>query len=669
MCFSVSSHAVATDQPKDPDVLDYWISNGDYLDAKISPDGEHLAALVRDQDAVAIIFLSTTDFSFVGGTKTVEGDVIYDYQWANNERIVFAAAEKYGRWEQPIPTGELYAVNLDGKRSERIFGWRANGRVSGRIGGKKPSFASHTILSILPDDPKYILILEHPWELRGNIYRDTRNTFPVVSKLNIYSGKKRRVEKLPHRGANALVDLDGQVRFMRWIDEDSSVNAAFRRTPKSDWEPLTLSLAHERVVLLALDEARGLAYFNTSAGPQRQDTIMAMDVETGATSTVVGPLSADIVDTLTEPGTGIPLGVISLPATPQYDYLDPDHRLVKLHRGLRKAFPDQLVRLISADQAGQQFVVRVDGDRNPGAFYLFDTRTKEARHLFSNRQWLDRTLLSPTETHTVRARDGVSIPVLLTQPHRTSETTPLILLIHGGPHGVRAPWAFDEEVQLLASRGYAILQVNFRGSGGYGLYFEEMGYREWGDGIIHDLVDALHWIKKTYPDRFTKTCAYGGSFGAYAAMQLASMEPELLDCVAAYAGIYDLERMYDEGDVLALRWGEGYLEKAIGTDPEELAAFSPVNHARKITVPVWMVHGSEDQRAPLSQAEAMRDALLAQDKAVTFEVLKGGGHGIASETLRVAFYEDLLAFLATHLSSSPASAWRAADGGSGSGYE
>lgn len=649
LCLACTVQAAQRRAPED---VGYFIANGDYLDLRIAPDGEHLAALVRSDDAVAIVFLRTDDLDLVGGRKAVGGDTIVDYQWANNERVVFTVAEKYVGWEQPSPTGELFAVDRDGGNFERVFGFRARDAGGGRMRRKTASFASHTVVHLLPDDPRHIIIVEHPWEARGARYYDTRNTYPEVSRLNIYTGRRKRIERLPYRGADVLCDAAGNVRFLRWMGEDATVRSAFRRAPGADWESLAQLLPGDSAPeLLYLDEDAGRVYLRGPRGPQQLDTVFAVDLDSGETRTVAGPLPSDIVAVLSAPDSGLPVGVTSLPGKPRHDYIAPEHELARLHRGLRQAFPGQLVRITDADAAGRLLVVRVESDRNPGEFYLFDREARRARFIFANRSWMDVASLPATTPLTVPARDGLSVPALLTLPPQAAgRPAPLLLMIHGGPHGVRDRWTFSESVQLLASRGYAVLRVNFRGSGGYGEGYLEAGYGEWGDAIIDDLVDTVRWVREHYPERVgERLCAHGASFGAYASMMIAAAAPGLVDCVAAYAGIYDLRMLYEEGDVTMLRWGGSYLEQAIGRDPQVLGRFSPVTRAAHIEAPVWLMHGREDERAPLAQARAMHEALEAAGVPVDYSELRGGGHGIYGEAERIDYYGNLLAFLERHL--------------------
>lgn len=637
-----------------PGDIDYFIANGDYLDVTISPDGRHLAALVRGEESYALVFLDVRDFSVVGGMKTGRGELILDPQWASNKRVIFRIADFTPGWEQPRGTGELWAVDTDGGRLKLLAGYRANdSRSDSRIRHQENRLATFDVLSSLPGDAKYVLVVEYPWEKTGTWYRDTRNTYPVVHRMHIYSGKLRKVEALPHRGASVFADRDGELRYLTWADEEATLRSAYREQGGDEWKDAARFDAGRSPRVYAIDKATGRLYLKVRHGPGEQDGVVLLDPQTGERQVLVNDLQSNITHVLYDAVTTFPVGVISVPSQPRYDYFEDMHPLVRLHRGLRQHFSGQLVDITDSDASGKLHVIRVESDTNPGEFYLFDSERKEARFLFSNRSWMDVALLSPKEALTIRARDDLEVPALLTMPKSDGDAAvPLIVLSHGGPHGIRSPWQFEEEVQLLASRGYAVLEVNFRGSGGYGQRFMERGYGQWGGAMIDDIEDAVNAVRQRYP-QLGKVCSYGASFGGFASLALATREPEWLACAVGFAGVYDLAEMYKRGDIPTLRTGEGYLNRALGTDEAELDTYSPAKNAGRIKVPVLLVHGGQDRRVPQYHSEVMRDALAKAGGDVELIIDPTVGHGMFGEDRRGEFWARLLAFFGEHLRSEP----------------
>ncbi|RBP51138.1 alpha/beta hydrolase family protein [Arenicella xantha] len=224
------------------------------------------------------------------------------------------------------------------------------------------------------------------------------------------------------------------------------------------------------------------------------------------------------------------------------------------------------------------------------------------------------------------------------------QSPPLIVIPHGGPHGVRDHWQFDEETQLLANRGYAVLKVNFRGSGGYGEAFEKLGYKEWGGKMIDDIIDATNWVAESGQVDQHRMCIYGASYGGYAALMAAIRAPDLYRCTVGYVGVYDLPTMYSDSDIPRNWGGVGYLEKVIGRNDKQLAEYSPVNHADKIKAEIMLIHATEDRRVPIKHADLLREALEDANKKFTYLEYGDSGHGLWNVDKRKDMYTKLLAF-------------------------
>ena len=229
------------------------------------------------------------------------------------------------------------------------------------------------------------------------------------------------------------------------------------------------------------------------------------------------------------------------------------------------------VRRIGVEPAdGNKIIVSVYSDSNPGELYLYDRGTGKARFLMQGRAWLDPKKMASVKPFSFASRDGRTLYGYLTLPKGSNgKKLPLIVNPHGGPIGPRDNWRFSGETQLFANRGYAVLQVNFRGSGGYGREFRDAGHRQWAQGIQNDILDATHWaIDKGYADK-DRICIYGGSFGGYSALMAPIREPGLFKCAVGYVGVYDLGMLYEKGDIPQRESGLRYLRRTIGTDKAE----------------------------------------------------------------------------------------------------
>jgi dipeptidyl aminopeptidase/acylaminoacyl peptidase len=337
---------------------------------------------------------------------------------------------------------------------------------------------------------------------------------------------------------------------------------------------------------------------------------------------------------------------------PKISYIDPNLPAAKLHMALSLKFPGSYVNFINFSEDGNVLLFSVSSDRDPGAYYLIDTHGYKVHKLFSPRPWIQPTRMGERRPLHFKASDGTELEAILTLPPGAGESQlPMVLLPHGGPHGVSDDWFFDNDAQFLASRGYLVLQVNYRGSSGRGRAFEQAGYLQWGARIQQDLIDGVRWaINERYADP-QRICVYGASFGGYSAMMTAIRAPELFKCAVGYAGIYDLAMMYKKGDIRMDKSGRSYLTSVIGKDDADLAANSPDKLADKITVPVLLVHGEDDERAPFAQAKAMRSALESAHRPYQWLTKPGEAHGFSSEKNVAEFYRTLEAFLGKYIGS------------------
>jgi dipeptidyl aminopeptidase/acylaminoacyl peptidase len=334
---------------------------------------------------------------------------------------------------------------------------------------------------------------------------------------------------------------------------------------------------------------------------------------------------------------------------PRVTYIDPNASMAKLHLALSQKFPGY-VHFIDFSEDGSELLFSVSSDRDPGTYYLINTHNYKVTRLFAVAPWINPTTMAERRPMHFKASDGLELEAILTLPNGVDATgLPMVLLPHGGPIGVQDSWFYDNDAQFLANRGYLVLQVNYRGSGGRGADFKEAGYLTWGTRIQQDLIDGVKWaIGEKYADP-QRICVYGASFGGYSAMMTTIRAPGLFKCAVGYAGVYDLAMMYSKGDIREHKSGRSYLRTVIGRDDAELDANSPARLADKIDVPVLLVHGEDDRRAPFAQAKAMRAALDAAHKPYEWLAKPNEGHGFYSEADNVEFYQRLQDFLAKYI--------------------
>jgi dipeptidyl aminopeptidase/acylaminoacyl peptidase len=617
---------------------------------KISPDGEFVALSLGKYGRSAVAFIDLKTKQIISGVRAPEPFEIDDFDWVSPTRLIYRIAERQPDMMQPVPTGEIFAIDRDGRKHKQLYGYRAGEDTTGtHLRKREASYASAELVSILKDDEQNILLAEYPWRLQANYWRHDPDAMTRVVSLNVYSAMKRSLGTAPLREATLLADATDQVRFALGQNDQYKLAVSWKPDPGGPWtafelqgfreesiEPQRFSTDNHSVFFIAVREEEALpALYRLDLQSKTVEKIH------GFADVGVGGIISDFADREV-------IGVYSAGERRSYHWLQEKHPAAQLYAALLRAFPEQAVRITSTTQDGSRAIVFVSSDTNPGDYYLFDTKTRKADFLRATRVWIDPQLMRPKQPIEVTARDGLKLHGYLTRPAGEGPS-PLIVLPHGGPHGYYDTWAFDSEAQLFASRGYAVLQLNFRGSGGYGIEFQAAGYRQWGARMQDDLTDATHWAIEQKITEADRICIFGASYGGYAALMGAVREPDLYRCAVGYAGIYDLELMLTSADIPDSRSGRAYLHKALGTDVADLRSRSPAYNAERIQVPVLLIHGKEDWRADYEQAKRMKSALEKSSKPVELMTLSREGHGAYDEQTRKQVYERILAFLDQHL--------------------
>ena len=652
ICFLISSLATGAPRPAAgtapaaPLPVEYFTHYETFSNAKISPSGQYIAYLTGDYGRTMLVVSRLKDLKAVGGVRCSMTYEIYDIDWVSPKRLIYRVGQRWPGMAVPTATGEIAAVNIDGSHHKLIYGFRAGAGQSGaNPHPRKASYASADLVSTLKKDDRHILIAEHPWLHRTDGYYYDPDAKPTVYQLDVLTGRKATAESVPLADATVLVDRDDNVRFAVGQNDKFKVAVSWKPTPDSEWKAFELpGFRKESIVPRLFGEDNKSILFTGVREGETYAALYRLDLESTKVSKVFAFDNADVNHLIRDFSGTRAIGVVGYTDKPIYHWLKKDDRAAITYAALLRAFPGQQVSITSHSEDGRLAIVFVNSDVNPGDYYLFDTQTMKARYLQSRKRWIDPAKMRRKTAFTMKARDGVELHGYVTRP-KGDGPFPLVVLPHGGPYDIRDTWDFDWETQLLASRGYAVLQVNFRGSGGYGMDFEAAGYRQWGARMQDDITDATRWAieqKIAQPDRI---CIYGASYGGYAALMGVVREPKLYRCAIGYAGVYDLELMLKTADIPLSKSGRAYLKKALGNDHEEMRSRSPVYNADKIQVPILLIHGKEDWRADYRQAKRMKAALESHHKKFEWMALKGEGHGVYNEKTLPEVYERILQFL------------------------
>lgn len=612
----------------------------EFSDVTISPDGKYLAAIAPSRDDPyknMIAILDGRTAKVLQAVHSGQDQLIYSYFWASNNRLVATFAMKPDGLDTPGRTGELFAINADGSHPVDLFGFRAGDAENfGSRGKRRIAFAEP--ITTQPLDGDQILIAVNDFTT------DRVGSFTGIEKLNVQNGVSVRIGTSPARNAELVADHAGQVRAAYADNNYSGVLLWVRSSNDSPWvlanEPEKSGIG---IVPIGFNRDNSKLYVRVTQG-DRPDAIEWMDLASHQLTKVFQGAFADPGELLPTADGQDYYAVISQDGRPTLHYLDEDSQETRLSKALAANFPGELAYFSSFTRDGKQAVVHVVSDRNPGAFLLFDLDSHNARFLMSADPWIDPTQMRPMEPIELKARDGLALHGFLTLP-AGDRPYPLIVLPHGGPHGIADTWGYDPEVQLFANRGYAVLQVNYRGSGGYGSGFQQRGYRQWGLAMQDDLTDATHWaIAQGYasPQRI---CIYGASYGGYAALEGAVREPDLYKCAIGYAGVYDLRVQLDQSDTRQTDMGGAYLLRALGSDRADLLRRSPLDGVEQIKADILLLHGKEDPRVPYKNFQEFTWALDQHGKHHETLVEPDEGHGFFLPEHRQAAYQKMLDFL------------------------
>ena len=602
---------------------------------RLSPNGQYLAVNMNDGDSHALVIYKVDDMSHaVSMLRLPKYELAAGITWVSNSRLVVEKGKKFGSIDRPLMTGEIIATDLDGQHQDYLYGY------DNPFGSRHGTDLGFGFVDGLPTPANgHFYMATQSWNNNDNsstIYDvdASKNARHLIGQVNV-------------SGMSFMVGADGKTHFAYGRNDDYHYVVYHQQA--GGWTKMTSAQVGGSFapIFFTPDQQRIYASYAAEGGP----TSLVEQDENGGNRKLLASDSFSSIGNVE--WTALPYQPFAtVPATgmPKLSYIDPNLPTAKLHRALSLKFPGSYVHFIDFSEDGGKLLFSVSSDRDPGTYYLIDTHNYKVTNLFATAPWIDPAKMAERRPLHFKASDGTELEAILTIPNSANQTNlPMILLPHGGPIGVQDDWFYDNDAQFLASRGYLVLQVNYRGSSGRGMDFKEAGYLKWGTRIQQDLIDGVKWaIAEKYADP-QRVCVYGGSFGGYSAMMTTIRAPGMFKCAVGYAGIYDLAMMYKKGDIKENKSGRSYLSTVIGKDDADLAANSPDKLADKIDVPVLLIHGEDDKRAPFAQAKAMRAALDAAHKPYEWLSKPGEGHGFYTEANNIEFYNRLQTFIAKYI--------------------
>ena len=611
-----------------PPPVEAFFAEPDIRQVELSPGGQHLAFLTTlgtGKTGIALMSLATGKVEPLVGAQDANIDF---FVWKDDDRIVYGG--DYGGNEsfalRSITLSKRRVVSLAESFRERVAD-RANWAQ---------------VVDWLRFDPERMLVI-------GN--KDVGSFSYGVWLLNVRTGMRTMVESLD-RGrydiAGLVADNAGRLLARSYYSEGKMIfetraepTARFKQVAEfpennPEWTFLSFAADNETLYLLVY-------------GDEQTAALHTLNVRTGQLSEpIYRPPAGEISGLILSYDRSRLLGVSYLAEREHHHWFDPAR--ARLQAQIDASLPGTENTVVSRSADEKRLIIHAGSDRDPGAYYLLDLTTPRLSLIGRPMAKINPAQMRPMEPIKFTARDGLEIHGYLTRPAGyENRPAPLIVNPHGGPFGIRDVWGFNPEVQFLASRGYAVLQINFRGSGGYGRDFQIAGKREWGGKMQDDLTDGVRWaIAQGIADP-QRIAIYGASYGGYAALAGITTTPELYRCAVNYVGVTDLSLITSWGRRTGDRSSEIFFREWVGDDKDYLQSRSPVNFVEKIRVPTLHAYGFNDPRVDIKHWTRLEPKLKQFNQPYEVIIESNEGRGFAQEQSRLKFYRKLEEFLARHL--------------------
>ncbi|MEJ2543748.1 MAG: S9 family peptidase [Calditrichaceae bacterium] len=583
---------------------------------KLSPDGEYLAFMQPWENRMNVYVQKIGEDKETRITSATERDIA-GFIWAGNDRIAYVQ-DKGGN-----ENFHLFAVNIDGSDLKELTPFEGV-RVS--------------IVDDLEDEDEFMLI--------GMNKRDPR-VFDVY-RINIVSGEMEMIAENPGNVVGWQTDNDGKLRIA--ITTDGVNNSILYRDKESDpFKTVLTTDFRETLEPLFFTFDNQYIYASSNLGRDKQ-VIVKYDVANAKEMEVLYQHpDVDVSNLLRSKKRKVITGVMFVTDKRHYHFFDEERK--NLQKTLQQKLPNYEVVITSMNKDENKIMVRTYSDKTLGAYYFYNTETGEFKKLVEISPWLNEDYMADMQPIKYETRDGLTIHGYLTLPKGVeAKNLPAVVHPHGGPWA-RDNWGFNPEVQFLANRGYAVLQMNFRGSTGYGREFWEISFKEWGKSMQDDITDGVKWLINQGMVDSTRIGIYGGSYGGYAVLAGLTFTPDLYACGVDYVGVSNIFTLLQTIPPYWEPMREMFYAMVGNPDQDSLLlkAASPLFHADKIKAPLFVAQGANDPRVKQAESDQIVNALKERGIDVPYMVKNNEGHGFRNEENRFDFYGEMEKFLGQHL--------------------
>ncbi len=612
--FTLMTSFNAIGQKKIP--LKDFFRNPDKSAYQISPDGKYISYLGPYKKRMNI-YVRPIDSEKAKRVTNVTDRDLGGYFWKSGSRLIYlkdnGGDENY----------HLYAVNADGSNLKDLTPFE----------GVMAGFVDE-----LEDNDNEMLI---------QLNKDNREIFDVY-RLNVNTGEMVKIAQNPGNITGWVTDHDGKLRIAVTTDGVYS-SLLYRETEKDTFRSVLTTNFKASVNPLFFDFDNKSIFMSSNLGRDKS-AIIKFDPE-GATElgVIFEHPEVDAGNLYYSHKRKVLTAVTFTTWKTQRKFLD--GQTLEIFENLKMLLPGYEISLTSTTKDENTFIVRTYSDRSLGAYYIYTFSTNKLVPIGQVSPWLKEEELVEMKPITFRSRDGLVINGYLTLPKGVdAKNLPVVVNPHGGPWA-RDHWGFNPEVQFLANRGYAVLQINFRGSTGYGRNFWEISFKQWGLAMQDDITDGVKWLIKEGIADPKRVAIYGGSYGGYATLAGIAYTPELYAAAVDYVGVSNLLTFMK---TIPPYW-KPYLEmmyEMVGnpeTEETQMKAVSPVFHVDKIKTPLFVAQGAKDPRVNINESNQIVEALKKRGVKVEYMVKENEGHGFSNEENQFAFYKAMEKFLKKHL--------------------
>lgn len=583
---------------------------------QISPDGKYISYLGPYKSRMNIFVQPIGGKNAMRITSVTDRD-LGSYFWKSGSRIVFlkdnAGDENF----------HLYAVNIDGSDLKDLTPFEG---------------VKSDIVDDLEDNDNEMLI---------QLNKENKEVFDVY-RLNINSGELTKIAQNPGNITGWVTDHDGKLRVAVTTDGTNS-SLLYRATEQEKFKVILTTDFKESLSPLFFDFDNKNLFVTSNIGRDKA-AIVKINPETGKELDNIFEHPEVDAGGLFYSRKRKVLTAVTFTTWKKYrKFLD--GQTEQLFKNLEAQLPGYEISLSSSTKDENTFIVRTYSDRSLGAYYIYTFSSNTLSSIGEVSPWLKEDKLAEMKAISFRSRDGFLINGYLTLPKgKDPKNLPVVVNPHGGPWA-RDNWGFNPEVQFLANRGYAVLQLNFRGSTGYGRQFMEASFKQWGQNMQNDITDGVNWLIKEGIADPKRVGIYGASYGGYATLAGITFTPDLYRCAIDYVGVSNLLSFMQ---TIPPYW-KPYLEmmyEMVGnpeTELEMLRAASPVFHVDKIKTPLFVAQGAKDPRVNINESNQIVEALKKRGVEVEYMVKENEGHGFSNEENQFEFYKAMEKFLKKHM--------------------